>query len=118
MLVHLIKDKIMPTGTFYGVDTFDGPKLIKIQSTLRITEGSQLIPVGLDFAIGSIIPGMLVTGEGVQEGTMVLEAVNGVVLVDKPFTASYICSGITLLGDDTTGLGIGTMEIGSSFVIA
>lgn len=108
----------MPTGTFFGEDSFDGPKKTKIQSTVRISEGSQLIPVGLDFAAGSIIPGMLVTGTGVQEGTIVLEATNGVILVDKPFTASYLCSGITLLGDETTGLGVGTMVVGSSFIVA
>ncbi len=107
----------MPTGTFYGEDTFDGPKKIKIQSTVRIMEGSQLIPVGLEFAIGSIIPGMAVSGEGVQPGTIVLEAANGVVLIDKPLTASYISSGVTLYGDETTGLGIGSMEIGTSFTV-
>lgn len=108
----------MPTGTFFGEDTFSGPKLTKIKATIRVTAGSSLIPVGLDFAPSAIIPGMSVTGPGVPEGTVVVEMVNGVVLLSNAITESYLSSGVTLTADENTGLGIGNMTIGSSFMVA
>ena len=107
----------MPTGTFFGEDTFNGPKLIKVKANIRVTAGSQLIPVGLDFASGTIIPGMSVSGQGVPEGTVVVEMLNGVVQLSNAITESYLSSGLTLTADENTGLGIGNMTIGSTFIV-
>ena len=38
----------MPIGTFFGEDVFSGPKITKIKAIIRLTAGSQFIPVGLD----------------------------------------------------------------------
>jgi hypothetical protein len=105
----------MPVGTFFGEDSFQGPKLTKLTATIRLTAGSQLIPIGLDFAPGAIVPGMSVSGQGIPEGTVVVEVVNGVVQLSNTITESYLASGLTLTADENTGLGIGSMVIGSSF---
>lgn len=107
----------MPAGTFFGEDTFSGPKKIQIQATVRITNGSQLIPIGLEFASNSIIPGMPIYGAGIPEGTIVVEAVNGMVLMSNAATESYIANSIKLVADEDTGLGIGSMAIGTSFIV-
>jgi hypothetical protein len=109
----------MPVGTFFGEDSFQGPKFIKLTATIRVTAGSQFIPVGLDFApAGTIIPGMDIKGPGIPEGTVVIDVVNGVVQLSNAATESYISSVVTLTADENTGLGIGTMEIGSSFIVS
>ena len=108
----------MAQGTFFGEDSFQGPKLTKLRATLRVTAGSQLIPVGLDFAPSAIIPGMSVSGPGIPPGTVVIEMINGVVQLSNAVTESYLSSGLTLTADENTGLGIGSMVIGSSFTVA
>lgn len=107
----------MPIGTFFGEDSFHGPKLTKVSATIRLTAGSQLIPIGLDFAVGAIVPGMSVKGQGIPEGTVVIEITNGVVQISNPITESYLSSGLTLTADENTGLGIGSMVIGQSFTV-
>lgn len=109
----------MPTGKFFGEDVFNGDtKLVKIQAAIKVETGSQLIQFGLDFAASSIIPGMPISGPGIPANTVVLEIANGVVLMSNAATESYLSKTVTLTADDTTGLGIGSMIIGTSFIVA
>ena len=109
----------MATGKFFGEDVFNGDtKLVKIQAAVKVETGSQLIQVGLDFATNSIIPGMPIAGPGIPANTVVLEVVNGIVLMSNAATESYLSKTVTLIADDTTGLGIGSMIIGTSFIVA
>ncbi len=107
----------MPQGTFFGEDSFNGPKLVKVKATINLTAGSNLIPIGLDFAAGTIVPGMAVTGRGISSDTVVIGMVDGVVQLSKPITETYLSSSLTLTADENTGLGIGSMVIGSTFIV-
>ena len=60
---------------------------------------------------------MAVQGQGIPEGTVVIEMVNGVVQISNAVTESYVSSGLTLTADENTGLGIGSMVIGQSFTV-
>ena len=53
----------------------------------------------------------------IAEGTVVVEMTNGVVQLSNTITESYLSSGITLMADENTGLGIGNMIIGSTFIV-